>query len=98
MSVDNVPEPPKAASGWLSLLKQANDLNIVPLIGMAVVGYLFWQSGQDHKKQLEASEARTRAALIACTDRITGESSKTRDEVRKKATELRGVLEQPAAP
>lgn len=96
MSVNNVPEPSKAASGWLELLKKANDYNLIPLLLAAAVGYAYWTDKADAKKSLEASEARTRAALIACTDKVTGESSKTREEVRKKVTELRGVLEQPA--
>lgn len=89
----NVPAPPSSASSWLDLLDKANRLNIVPIIACAVMGYLFWKSNQDNEARLAAAEARTRAALVACSGSVREESSRTREEVRKKAADLQGVIE-----
>lgn len=89
---DLIPEPPKGAAGWLDLLKKANDYNIVSLISAAIIGYAYWTAQDKWEKRLEASEARTRAALTACSNSVVGEGWKTREEVRKKARELRQAV------
>ncbi len=94
----SIPEPPKAASGWLELLKKANDYNLVSLIAAGIIAYAYWTSQAKWEKRLDDSEARTRAALVSCASVARDESSKTRAEVRKQAAEVQQTLGAPNTP
>lgn len=98
MSTANIPEPPKNVSAWVDLLKKLNDYNLIPLIACGIVGYLYWQSGKDAQIRLDAAEARTRSALAACSSVAREESSKTREVVRTKSTELQTAIGVQSAP
>lgn len=96
MSTDQIPEPPKAATSWLDLLDKANRLNLIPLLLAIAIGWAYWKT----LDRLEASEARTRAALAACSGNaqaVREESSKTREVVRAKSAELQQAIGVPSA-
>lgn len=93
----DVPEAPKGASSWLDLLDKANRLNLIPLLLALAIGYAYWTSQANAQKRQDEAEARTRAALERCAGIASSEGSRTREEVRRKAGEVRQAI-QPGTP